>query len=126
MQRKQRRSLFSTLLILGFVIPGLMGIFAVQAKAIEDQSLNTKLSLQSGLTATPSLTSTTVPPLALTSTGLPFTNPSSSTGLSSVDLYTFIQAPARPVARPYVTLIAFASIPRTGSVVIRGFINSEE
>jgi len=101
-----------------------MGIFAVQAKAIEDQNLNTKLSLQSEFTSTPTETNTPLP--SLTSTGLPFTDPSVSTGLSSVDLYAFIQAPARAVASPYVLLIAFASIPRTGSVVIRGFINSEE
>src|ERR1051325_8908565 len=113
MQIKQRHSLFSTILLLGFVIPGLMGIFAVQAKAIEDQSLNTKLSLQSGSTATSTETLTSTPPPSVTST-LPFTDPSSSTGLTSVDLYTFIQAPTRPVASPYVLLIAFASIPRTG------------
>ena len=124
MRRKQRHSLLSTLLILGFVIPGLMGIFAVQAKAIEDQSLNTKLFLQAGSTDTP--TSTTIPPLSLTSTGSPIPNPLSSTGLGAVNLYAFIEAPSKPVARPYVTLIAFASVPRTGSVVIRGFINSEE
>src|SRR5258706_942153 len=126
MRKKQQRSLFSTLLILGFVIPGLMGIFAVQAKAIEEQSLNTKLSLQSGLTDTPTPTSTTAPPLSSTSTELPIPNPFSSTGLTSVDLYAFIQAPTKPVAKPYVTLIAFASIPRTGSVTIRGLINSQE
>jgi hypothetical protein len=125
MRTRQRRSLFSTLLILGFIIPGLMGIFAVQAKAIQDQSLNTKHSLQSALTATPTWTLTNTP-LPLATATLPFTDSSSSTGLSSVDLYTFIQAPAKPVAKPYVTLIAFASIPRTGSVVIRGFINSVE
>jgi hypothetical protein len=126
MRTKQRRSLFSTLLILGFVIPGLMGIFAVQAKAIEDQKLNTKLSLQNDLTATPTWTLTNTPPPSLTPTSLPFTDSSSSTGLSSVDLYTFIQAPKKTVASPYVILIAFASIPRTGSVVIRGFINTQE
>src|SRR5258706_545455 len=97
MRKKQQRSLFSTLLILGFVIPGLMGIFAVQAKAIEDQSLNTKLSLQNGLTDTPTPTSTTVPPLSSTSTELPIPNPFSSTGLTSVDLYAFIQAPTKRV-----------------------------
>ncbi|MEP6894419.1 MAG: hypothetical protein ABI986_02310, partial [Chloroflexota bacterium] len=125
MRTRQRRSLFNTLLILGFIIPGLVGIFAVQAKAIEDQNLNTKLSLQSVLTATPTwtLTPTPLPPATAT---LPFTDSSSLTGLGSVDLYTFIQAPSKPVAKPYVTLLAFASIPRTGSVVIRGFVNSEE
>ena len=114
------------LLIFGLILPGLIGIFAVQAKAIEDQTLNTQLSLQSGLSSTPTWTLTNTPLPSLTSTESPFTNPSSPLGLSSVDLYTFIQAPARPVANPYVILTAFASIPRTGSVVIRGFINSQE
>ncbi len=126
MQIKRRNSIFSVLLIFGLILPGLIGIFAVQAKAIEDQTLNTQRSLQSGLSSTPTwtLTNTTLP--SLTSTGTPFTNPSLPLGLSSVDLYTFIQAPTRPVAQPYVILTAFASIPRTGSVEIRGFINSQE
>lgn len=97
----------------------------MQAKAIEDQTLNTQLSLQNVPSVSPTWTLTSTPP-APTSTGSPFTNPSSPLGLSSVDLYTFIQAPTRAVARPYVILTAFASIPRTGSVEIRGFINSQE
>jgi len=126
MRIKRRNSLFSTLLIFGLILPGLIGIFAVQAKAIEDQTLKTQLSLQNGLSATSTLTLTSTPPPSLTSTGLLFTDPSSPLGLSSVDLYAFIQAPARPVAKPYVILTAFASIPRTGSVEIRGFVNSLE
>lgn len=98
----------------------------MQAKAIEDQTFKTQLSLQNGLSATPTWTLTSTPPPSLTSTGLPFTNPSSPLGLPSVDLYTFIQAPTRSVVRPYVILTAFASIPRTGSVEIRGFINAQE
>jgi hypothetical protein len=41
-------------------------------------------------------------------------------------LYAFIQAPTGPVTRPFVILTAFASIPRTTSVVIRGFVNTQE
>ena len=122
MQIKRRNSIFSALLIFGLILPGLIGIFAVQAKAIEDQTLNTQRSLQNGLSSTPTWTLTSTAPPSLTSTGSPFTNP----GLPSVDLYAFIQAPTRPVAQPYVLLTAFASIPRTGSVEIRGFVNSQE
>jgi len=126
MRKKPRNSLFTTLLILGLILPGLVGIFAVQAKAIEEQTLNAQLSLQNGPTPTPTLTLTNTPPPSLTSTALPFTDPSFPLGLSSIDLYAFIQAPVGQVARPYVILTAFASIPRTGSVEIRGFINSQE
>src|SRR5215204_1414955 len=125
MRAKRRHSLLSTLLIFGLILPGLIGIFVVQAKAIEDQTLNTQLSLQNAPSVSPTWTLTNTPPPS-TSTQSPFTNPSSPLGLSSVDLYAFIQAPTRPVARPYVILTAFASIPRTGSVEIRGFINSQE
>lgn len=126
MRTKRRNSLFSTFLIFGLILPGLIGIFAVQAKAIEDQTHNTLLSFQNGLSATPTWTLTNTPPPALTSTGTPFLNPSFPLDLSSVDLYAFIQAPSRVVARPYVILTAFASIPRAGSVEIRGFNNSQE
>jgi hypothetical protein len=126
MRTKRRNSLFSTLLIFGLILPGLIGIFAVQAKAIEDQNLITQLSLQSGLSATPTWTLTNTPTPILTSTESLFTNPSFPLDLSSVDLYAFIQAPSKIVARPYVILTAFASIPRSGSVEIRGFLNSQE
>jgi len=123
MRTLQRNSFFSTLLILGLVLPGLIGIFAVQAKAVEDQTLRAQLALQGASTPTPTLTSTPMP-LSATSTSLPFTNPGSLS--SPLKLYAFIQAPIGPVANPYVTLIAFSSVPRTGSVVIRGFINADE
>lgn len=126
MRTKPRNSLFTTLLILGLILPGLVGIFAVQAKAIEEQTLNTQLLLQNGPTPTPALTLTNTPLPPLTSTGLPFTNSSSPLNPSSLDLYAFIQAPRGSVSRPYVTLTAFASIPRTGSVAIRGFIDTQE
>ena len=111
---------------MGMVLPGLIGIFAVQAKAIEDQANNTLLSLQSGPTSTLSSTVTTTPLLSATSTRSPLTNPSLPLSGPGLTLYAFIQAPRRTVARPYVILIAFASIPRTGTVEIRGFVNSQE
>lgn len=124
MRTRKRNTLFSTLVIVGLVLPGLIGIFVVQARAVEDQTLRAQLALQEGPTATSSLalTSTALP--VLTSTESPFANP--ALPRRALDLYAFIQAPLGSVARPYVRLIAFASIPRTGSVVIRGFINSDE
>jgi len=113
-------------LILGMILPGLIGIFAVQAKAIEDQTNNALLSLQSGSTPTATTTLTNTPALSVTSTELSFTNPSLPLAGSKLVLYAFIQAPRGTVKRPYVILTAFASIPRTGSVEIRGFVNSQE
>ena len=107
---------------MGLVLPGLIGIFVVQAKAVADQTLKSQLVLQAASTSTPTLTSTSTPVPFLTSTGLVLTNPASL----SLKLYAFIQAPTGPVSRPYVTLIAFGSVARSGSVVIRGFINSDE
>jgi len=123
MRTKQRKSPW-TILILGMVLPGVIGIFAVQAKAIADQTNFAQLALQNGPTPSLTTTYTTTPAPALTSTELPFSN--FSPNLSGVDLYAFIQAPRGVVTRPYVILIAFASIPRTGSVEIRGFVNSQE
>jgi len=107
---------------MGLVLPGLIGIFVVQAKAIADQTLKTQLVLQAESTSTPTLTST--PPPLLTSTDSLLTSPASLPASSFIKLYAFIQAPTGPVSRPYVTLIAFGS--GAGSVVIRGFINSDE
>src|ERR1051325_9630676 len=106
MRTRQRNSFFATLLILGLVLPGLIGIFAVQAKAIESQIRDAQLALQNGPTATSTLTATSVPPLSSTLTGTPFTNPSSLLGGVSVELHTFVEAPSKPVQRPYVDLIA--------------------
>ena len=105
---------------MGLVLPGLIGIFVVQAKAIADQTLKARLALQANSTSTPTQTSTSTPAPFSTATGLVATRPASS----FIQLYAFIQAPTGPVARPYVTLIAFGS--QAGSVVIRGFINSDE
>ena len=124
MRRRQRSSLFRTLVLIGLVLPGLIGIFVVQAKAIADQTLKSQVVLQAASTSTPTLTSTSTPPG--TSTGSPLTLPTSLLGTSRLELYAFIQAPTGPVSRPYVTLIAFGSVPRGGSVVIRGFINTDE
>ena len=68
---------------------------------------------------TPTPTSTVTP----TSTSTP-TVQSTITPPPS-ELYAFIQAPDGPLAQPYVTLIAFQSIP-DASIEIRGIVNSNE
>ena len=70
----------------------------------------------SGAASTQSVTvptSTVTPPVQPT-----HTHPSS-------DLYAFIKAPEGPLSQPFVTLIAFQSIP-DASVEIRGIVNSKE
>lgn len=122
MRKRKSHSFFTTLLILGIGLPGLVGILAVQAKAVEGHTDLIQFALQSAFTATPTPTLTGTPPPFLTSTSIPLL----SSNLSSVVLYAFIQTPSGHVPRPYVILTAFSSIPRTGSVVIRGTINTQE
>ena len=111
---------------MGLVLPGLIVIFVVQAKAIQNQTLKTQLVLQAGSTSTSTLSSTSTPLPLQTSTRPVLNNPASLLAGASLDLFAFIQAPIGTVSRPYVTLIAFGSIPQGGSIVIRGFINSDE
>ena len=68
---------------------------------------------------TPTMLSTPVP----TSTNMPTVQPPLATPTS--ELYAFIQAPEGPLAQPYVTLIAFQSVP-DASVIITGIVNSNE
>src|ERR1041385_5652910 len=124
MRTRQRNSFFATLLILGLVLPGLIGIFAVQAKAVENQLRDAQLALQSGATATSTSTLTSAPQFSSTLTGTPFIQPPSLLSGTSVELHTFVEAPTKPVQKPYVSLIAFSSVIRKGSVQIRGFVNS--
>lgn len=121
MRTRRRNSRLSTLVILGVLLPGLIGIFAIQARAVADQTAQMRLAMQGELSPTATWTVTPSPLPSLTSTGSPF--PSIS---SSLDLYAFIQAPTGAVARPYVTLLAFGSVVQSGLVQIRGFINSDE
>src|SRR6266540_2950270 len=76
----------------------------------------------STVTASPPQATPTLP--FLTSTGSP-SLPTSSSQLSS-GLYAFIEAPKGLVPKPYVILSAFSSLPRSVSVTIRGFVNSDE
>ena len=78
-------------------------------------------AMQSGgtSTATTTLTATALPPS--TWTAAPVFGP-----LASIKVYAFIQSPTGRVSRPYVILTAFASINRSESVFLRGFVNSHE
>ena len=102
-----------------------MGIFAVQARAVEDQTARVQAAIQSE-SATPTSTLANTPALFSTATGSTPTEFSLISAPSHIDIYAFIQAPTRQVLRPYVKLIAFASLVRKGLVQIRGFINSDQ
>ena len=126
MRKRKHQSLFLVLLILGIGLPGLVGIFAVQAQVSDGQSdlLDSVFQIGTSPTPSPILTSTPLP--SQTPAGSPLTNATLPFGISPVDIFAFIQAPNGYVERPYVILTAFASIARSESVVIRGFINSQE
>ena len=71
------------------------------------------------VSASPTMLST---PTA-TPTLLPIIQPTLASPTS--DLYAFIQAPAGPLDQPYVTLIAFQSVP-DDSIVITGIVDSNK
>ena len=125
MRARKRHSNFATLLILSIGLPGFIGILAVQAKANAYQ-LKTELSVLQAASSTPTLTQSDTAPLPPTLASLPVIDLTSPPIASSFSLYAFIRAPSGPVARPYVILTAFASIPRTGSVTISGRLDSQE
>ncbi|HSJ85678.1 MAG TPA: hypothetical protein VK909_00600 [Anaerolineales bacterium] len=122
MRAKKRQSFLAILLILGIGIPGFIGIFAVQVKAVADQSG----LAQQAATLSPSATFTQ-PPASIpssTSTTSPLGGLATLTGPAT--LYAYIQAPSGPIASPYVILKAFSSVPRDETITIRGIINSSE
>jgi len=126
MRARKRHSLYRFILALGIALPGLIGILVVQAKAVAYQAGMAKLALQTG---SPS-TSTPTPPQAIST--LPFLTSTGSVSLPTsssllpTGLYAFIEAPKGLVPKPYVILSAFSGLPRTVSVTIRGFVNSDE
>ena len=98
----------------------------MQAQANEGSAAGIWPLLQSGPTATATrIPGATASPSA-TSTQSSVTNPVSPVISSPLEVYAFVQAPAGLVSQPYVILTAFASVSRSESVVIRGFINSDE
>lgn len=125
MRANKRHSNLATLLILAIGLPGFIGILVVQAKVNAYQP-ETVVSVLQAATTTLTFTQTNPAPLSPTSTSLPVINLTAPPIASSLSLYAFIRAPTGTVARPYVILTAFASIPRTGSVFIRGIMDSQE
>jgi hypothetical protein len=118
MRAKKRHSFLAIVLILVVGIPGSIGIFVAQAKAVVDQS-----GIRNQQQAT---TSTQQPPAvpSSTSTNLPL---SAIPSLSAPGvLYAYIQAPSGTLSAPYVILKAFSSRPRGEAISIRGFVNAQE
>jgi hypothetical protein len=127
MQARHRRSLYRSILALGIAFPGLIGMLVVRAEAVAEPS-DSHLAAQqtdapAASTASPSPTAT--PPF-LTSTRSPESSLPTSISVLPTGLYAFIQAPIGPVPEPYVILSAFSSLPTSVSVVLRGFVNSDE
>ncbi len=128
MPPNKRHSSFATFLIFALGLPGFIGILAVQAKvnAFQPETVISKLQAASTSTWTPTFTQTNPAPASATSTSFPVLNLTAPPIASSLTLYAFIRAPSGLVARPYVILTAFASIPRSGSVFISGFADTQE
>jgi len=124
MRKKNRHSSFLILLLLGIGLPGFIGILGVQAKVVASQPEIISSILQIAATSTPTMIPATPTLLALTD--LPLDNLLPSSGIFSPGLQAFIQAPNGLVSKPYVILTAFSSLPRTETVTIRGFVNSQE
>ena len=116
MRAKKRHSFLPILLLLGFGIPGSIGIFVAQAKAIADQT-GFANQIQVGGTDTPTPTSSQLPVAAASSTAtvLPFLGGSA---LGPSTLYAYIQAPSGPIPTPYVIISAFSTNPRGEAITI--------
>lgn len=125
MHKSKRQSLFLIVLIFALGLPGLIGIFVVQAQVPDGQTELIESVFQGG-SATPSLTLTSTPLPSQTPAGSPLSGSVSPVGISNLDIFTFIQAPNGYVSRPYVILTAFASISRSETVIIRGYIDQKE
>ena len=125
MQKKRRQSLFALGLLLGIGIPGLIGILVVQASTITGQLIE-PFALQNGSTPSPTSTLSNGSLPSSTSAGFPLTGSPTPSGGSLESLYAFIQAPGGVVSQPYVLLTAFGSKARVSTVVINGYMNTEE
>src|SRR5215211_302511 len=129
MRTSKRRSFHRIMFALGIAFPGLIGILVVQAEVVGGE----RGILQPALQAQTTSAATDTPTLSLTAT-LPFQTPTGTPTVSlptSVSvlpsgLYAFIEVPIGPVAQPYVILSAFSALPTQVSIVIRGFVNSDE
>ena len=120
MRAKRRRSFLAVILMLGIGIPGSIGIFAVQAKAVEFQT-GLSNALQALITPTPTSTATSQSGNFITLT------PTIPVGASSSRVFAYVQAPGGAVARPYVILKAFTAAPKSESITeMRGLVNSQQ
>ena len=128
MRTRKRHSFRRIIFALGIALPGLLGMLVVQAKVEADEAGRIDPALQAQGTSTATSTFRPLPPTLAVSTltDLPELDLSTPSGPSVTSLYAFVQAPGEPVERPYVTLIAFSSLPRTISITIRGYIDSQE
>ena len=129
MQTSKRHSFRRLMLALGIAFPGLLGIIAVRAESAIEEGGMMPPALQaeptSTVTGTPFLPLTPTLPFQ-TSTELPPVSLPTSVNVLSSGLYVFIEAPIGPIAEPYVILSAFYTLPTQVSIIIRGFINTEE
>ena len=127
MQERKRRSLPRFILALGIALPSLIGILVVQAKAVANPAGMVQPALQTAApeTSTPTPSQAATPPFQ-TSTSAPEIILPTSVSVLPSGLYAFIEAPIGPVAQPYVILRAFSSLPTRVSVVIRGFVDTDE
>ena len=103
-------------------------MLAVQAKAETVGAGLDQPALQAQTTSTVTFTLaplTATLPLQ-TSTGTPAVILPTSISVLPSGLYAFIEVPIGPVPQPYVILSAFSSLPTQVSLVIRGFVESEE
>jgi hypothetical protein len=125
MYRRRNHPLLIIGLLLGVGISGLIGILVVRASTIPEQNFDV-LFAQGGSTTSPTVTLTTIPLPSSTTVGSPFAASSTPSPNSPKNLYAFIQAPGGVVKQPYVLLTAFGSTSRSNSIVINGYVNSEE
>ena len=123
MQKKNSNSRLLSLLILGVVFRGLLGIVSVQAAGDPLGAIRFAQQNSATSTVTPTPTTTSLPSMTLT--GSPIPGQLSLLSPATV-VYAFIQAPSGYVPSPYVILTSFASIARTESVSLRGYVNSQE
>lgn len=128
MRAKHRRSHYRLILALGIALPSIIGLLVVQARAFANEAPNVQSVLQTNNPPTGSATlpQAAIPPLSDTQTSTPDVSLPTSASIFPASLYAFIQAPSGTVPQPYVILTAFSSLPRSVSVTIRGFVNSQE
>lgn len=129
MRTSRRHSFHRIMFALGIALPGLIGILVVQAEAVKVESGMPGPAVQaqgtSTVTDTPTPLFTSTLPFQTPTESPPFSLPTSVSVLPS-GLYAFIEAPVGVLSQPYVVLSAFSALPTQVSIVIRGFVNTQE